>query len=115
MDDREPTTIERAAAWDIANPLLVAMYGEFKEFSKKKPEDPVSKAKTQVVNRLLEKCREALKGQDSLVFLDMLDEDDIPQNSDVVLILSQYKAAMAHFHDTHFGWDGAAQRWLLET
>src|SRR5512145_3136947 len=46
------------------------------------------------VNRLLKKCRETLHGEDSLDFLDVLDEDALPQNSDVVLMLSQYVAAM---------------------
>ncbi len=110
-DDLQVTTSAQASAWEIANPLLSAMYGEFKEFSKKKPDGAVSKAKIRVVNRLLQKCREVLEDQDSLAFLDLLDEDEVPQNSDVVLTLSQYSAAMEQFRDAHHGWTGGAHQW----
>ena len=111
--DGRVTTPQQAKAWEIGMPLLKAMYAEFKELSKKKPEGAVSKAKIGVVNRLLEKGREVLKGEDSLSFLDLLDEDDVPQNSDVVLMLSQYVAAMEQFHATYFGWDGQHHSWAV--
>ena len=94
-------------------PLIRAMYEEFKELSKKKPEGALSKAKIALVNRLMEKCREILKGEDALGFLDLLSEDDVPQNSDVVLMLSQYVAAMNQFHATYHGWDGTDHTWAL--
>jgi hypothetical protein len=82
-------------------PLLRAMYSEFKDLSKKKPDGAVSKKKIAVVNRLAEKCREVVATEDSLDFLDVLDEDDVPQNSDVALLLSQYRAALRAFRDTY--------------
>ena len=90
------------------------MYSEFKELSKKKPDAAVSKAKIRVVNRLLDKGREVLHGEDSLNFLDLLDEDDVPQNSDVVLMLSQYDAAMEQFHTTYHSWNGIEDCWAIE-
>jgi hypothetical protein len=38
-------------------------------------------------------------------FLDLLNEDDVPQLSDVTLILSQYVAAMEAFKRKYYGWD----------
>ena len=46
--------------------------------------------------------------------LDLLDEDDVPQNGDVVLMLSQYVAAMEQFHAVYFGWNGYEQCWAIE-
>lgn len=83
------------------NPMLEAMFGEFKELSKKKPDGAVSKNKIKVVNRLIAKCKEMLNDEPSTEYLDLLDEDDVPQNSDVVLMLSQYVAAMYQFKRTH--------------
>ncbi|OLF59343.1 hypothetical protein BTN33_12145 [Aeromonas veronii] len=95
-------------------PLLAAMYTEFKEISKKKPDAAVSKSKMKIVNRLLEKVRTVLSDEESIDFLDMLDEDDVPQASDVTLILSQYMAAMNAFHDKHYGWNGSNHVWFIE-
>jgi len=92
------------------------MYEEFSHFSKKKPEDVTSKGKIQVVNRLLENCRKVLEDEESIGFLDLLDDDELPQNSDVVLMLSQYVAAMKQYRGLYFRHDPMAgrQRWATE-
>lgn len=100
--------------YEVAMPLLSAMYQEFAVLSKKKPDAPVSEGKIGVVNRLLERCRCVLKSEVSLQFLDLLDEDEVPQNSDVTLMLSQYVAAMEQFKQAHYGWDGDEHRWFTE-
>ncbi|SER92426.1 hypothetical protein [Halopseudomonas bauzanensis] len=108
------TTNEKAQTHDTMTPLLEAMYSEFKELSKKKPDSAVSKSKIKIVNRLLEKVRIVLSDEESMEFLDLLDEDDVPQASDVTLILSQYVAAMSAFHGKHYGWDGSSHTWFIK-
>ena len=95
-------------------PLLDAMYAEFKELSKKKAEGVLSKNKVNVVNRLLNKCRELLCDEPSLEFLDAFDDEQLPQNSDVVLALSQYAAALRQFRSTYYRWVGVRHVWTLE-
>jgi hypothetical protein len=112
--DKFYTTNEKAQTHDTMTPLLAAMYAEFKELSKKKPDSAVSKSKIKIVNRLLEKVRMVLSDEVSINFLDMLDEDDVPQVSDVTLILSQYVAAMNAFQGKHYGWDGSTHRWFVK-
>lgn len=99
--DKKLTSAAKAQAWETVDPLLDAMYHEFKELSKRKPDGPVSLQKIKTVNRLLEKCREALELEPTLVYLDLLDQDEVPQNSDAVLLLSQYVAAMKQFRETY--------------
>jgi hypothetical protein len=99
------TTLKNATTHDTTMPLLVSMYTEFKELSKKKPEAVISKSKIKIVNRLLAKMREVLAEEDSIDFLDVLDEDDVPQTSDVTLILSQYLAAMKGFKLKYYGYE----------
>lgn len=98
---REPdlpkTTPEKVAAYNTLNPLLEAMYREFQELSRKKPDGQVGKTKTRIVNRLLKAIHDVLDGEPNRGYLDELNEDDLPQNSDVVLILSQTAAAMDAF------------------
>lgn len=105
---RSYTTRAKADAWEVVKPLLDSMRDEFKELSKKRPEGALSKPKIRVVNRLLTTCREVLQDEESLKFLDLLDVDEMPQNSDVILMLSQYVAAMDGFRGSHYdaisGW-----------
>ncbi len=113
-DDKGPISREKADLWETTQPLLVAMRGEFRELSKKKPADGVSEKKIAVVNRLLRRCREVLADEQSLEFLDLLDEEDVPQNSDVVLTLSQYVAAFNQFREAHHGYrSGHGDAWFL--
>jgi len=107
---RRKTTREKAESYEVVMPLLRAMYEEFKVFSKKKPDGALSKNKIAVVNRLLKKCRTVLQSEPSFELLDLHDEDDLPQNSDVVLTLSQYVAAMEQFRERHHTWD---EGWII--
>ncbi|STQ89715.1 hypothetical protein [Iodobacter fluviatilis] len=70
---------------------LLSIYEEISLLSKKSPNDAVNKFKLKFVNDLMLKSNDYL----SLKYkpfdgFDKFDEDDIPQNSDVVFILSQY-------------------------
>lgn len=73
--DKYHTIKEKAQTHDIMTPLLNAMYSEFKKLSKKKPDSAVSKSKIKIVNRLLDKVRLVLSDEESIDFLDLLDED----------------------------------------
>lgn len=110
---KESTTKDKANIHDTMMPLLQAMYGEFKDLSKKKPDAAISKSKINITNRLLEKIRLVLKDEVAIDFLDLLNEDDIPQTSDVTLILSQYVAAMEAFHDKYYGYNGSEHTWFI--
>lgn len=111
--NRSYTTSDKASTHDTTMPLIKAMYAEFKELSKKKPDSAVSKSKIKITNRLLEKVRVVLCDEESIDFLDLLDEDDVPQASDVTLILSQYVAVMTAFHDKYYGWNGSENDWFI--
>jgi hypothetical protein len=111
--DQKYTTKEKTSIYETTTPLLDSMYLEFKELSKKKPDAAVSKSKITIANRLLTKVREVLADEDTVDFLDLLDEDDVPQMSDVTLILSQYVAAMKAFHNEYYGYNGSEHNWFL--
>jgi len=46
--------------------------------------------------------------------LDLLDTDILPTNSDAILIISQYDAALSAFHEKYHGWDGLSNRWFTQ-
>ncbi len=116
VSEIKKTARKKAELHDVITPLLNSMFNEFKDLSKKKPDGAVSKGKINIVNRLLSKCKAILKDELSYEFLDLLNEDDVPQYSDIVLVLSQWEAAMEQFHDTYYGYnrDYGEHRWFIE-
>ncbi|WP_396634522.1 hypothetical protein [Maribacter sp. R86514] len=81
----------------MLNQLLESVYLEMKEFSKKKPDEPLNTFKVKNVNRLLIQIKEGLKNEPTIDFLDLLDEETLPTNSDAILIIGQFKASMDRF------------------
>ena len=110
----DKTTKALAALHDTTMPLLEAMYREFQDLSKKKPDSAVNKQKIKIVNRLLDDMRTVLADEKSVQYLDRLEEDDVPQASDVTLVLSQYVAAMKAFHSRYYGWDNHEHKWFTK-
>ncbi len=104
------TTTEKAEKHDNLMPLLESMFREFQELSKKKPDGALNKRKVEIVNRLLRDIHVILEGESTIAYLDLLDEDDLPQNSDVVLILGQTVAAMDTFKRRHYGYNSSILR-----
>ena len=70
---------------------LLSIYEEISLLSKKSPNDAVNKFKLKFINKLIADSNEFLSDK-YRPFEDFtnFEEDDIPQNSDIVFILSQY-------------------------
>jgi hypothetical protein len=114
--DRPTTSVEKAVAWERTSPLLNAMYTEIQELSKKKPDATLNESKVKLINRLLTDVKGLLSDEPEVKYLDLLDDEALPQFSDVVLLLSQYSAALKRFRHTYFGWDDEIRgdRWFAE-
>jgi hypothetical protein len=113
---KKMTTAEDVATYQALMPLLTAMFGEFKELSKKKPDGVLNKRKIMLVNRLLKDVLAILEEEPSRPYLDLLDEDDVPQNSDVLLMLSQFEAAMEAYYNRYYFLDqnDRTYRWHMQ-
>lgn len=111
---RGRTTRDKAEKYDNLMPLLQSMSREFQELSKKKPDGFINKRKVEIVNRLLRDIHQILNGEPTIEYLDLLDEDDLPQNSDVNLILSQTVAAMATFWGRYREGPLGGEEWAIE-
>ncbi len=106
-------TREQAQQIDLVAPLLKAITAEVRELSKKKQDGILSPLKVTSINRLLTDVKLGLGEDPSTRYLDLLDPDDLPQNSDAVIVLTQWEAAVAQFRDRYFGWDGSSHVWFL--
>lgn len=101
MSKKNTTTIQKAESFDMLYPILVSVFNETKDLSKKKQDDALNKAKTDMINKILIKVKALLRDDPSVEFLYLLDEEDIPTNSDTVFILTQYKSAMEQFRSKY--------------
>lgn len=101
MLEAKKTTDEQIKLYDTITRLLRAAFNEVKEFSKKKQDELLNEKKVKMINRLLEKAKEVLKEEPTVDFLDLLDENELPSNSDAVLTMSQYISALDKFYRDH--------------
>ena len=60
---------------------------------------------------MLEKAKEILKDEPTVDYLELLDEDELPTNSDAVLTMSQFISAMNKFHEDHYHYENNMLSW----
>lgn len=113
-DTSDVPSLEQTRKFEMLSPMLDSAIQEMREFSKKKQDGIVNKTKITILNRLLHDLKEVLSKEPSTDYLDLLDEESLPQNSDAVLILGQYRAVMDRFRVRHYrlGKYGGAGQWL---
>ncbi|MBU2513085.1 hypothetical protein KJ966_17225 [bacterium] len=107
------TTKEKVEVYETTAPLLEALYNEIQTLAKKKPEGTLNERKVELINRLLTDIKKLLEDETDSKYLDLIDDENLPQYSDVVLILSQYSASMKKFEGKYFGWEGSDHKWFI--
>jgi hypothetical protein len=70
--------------------LIRTLRFEFRELSSKKPNDQVNKFKLKYVNQAIEAANEVLQDNKPYADFDKFSEEDLPTNSDVLMMLSLY-------------------------
>lgn len=86
--------------------MLKATYLEMKDMSKKAPNDNLKPFKVTSLNRILNRSKDFFAEEPASDFLDLLDIDELPSNSDTVLIMSQYVAAFTEFYKNMVALEG---------
>lgn len=82
--------------------LVTGLYEEMKDLTKKSSKETLNEFKIKSLNRVLKPLRELLKEQPTAMFLDLLEDDSLPTNSDVVIVLSQYLSAMKKYEERYY-------------
>ena len=111
--DSKRTTWENVQQFNAMEPLLCAMLEELRKFASKKPEATLNKQKVFIINRLLTDLKTFLTDEPNAKYLDLLTDDDLPQYSDVVLVLSQYEATLKSFRARYCGLKDYKRVWFL--
>lgn len=77
--------------------FLESAYVEMKDFSKKNPDAALNERKVKSLNRILKDIKEILTNEPTAAYMDILDEEMLPSNSDVVLTMSQFRSALENY------------------
>ena len=70
--------------------------------SGKKQDEPLNLFKIKVINKKLEKAKLLLKNEQTIEFLELLDEVTLPTNSDAVLQITQFINALKSFKNKYY-------------
>lgn len=63
------------------------------------------------MNRILNDIKNILVNEPTFSYLDLLDEEMLPSNSDVVLMMSQYRSAMENYRKNYRTYQNYSYYW----
>ena len=103
MTAEETDFVWKDKTYGMYIPFFDAMYYEFKQQTRKRPNDRVTRCKAECLNRVLNPLKEMMKDEEYAELLRPINGDgdggeEEMSNSDVMMILTQYKSALEKFH-----------------
>ena len=104
MASKKPTRAQ-VSEFEMLQPLFRTLLNETKELSKKKPDTPLNKLKVGMINKVLERFKAILSNEPVAKYLELLDNETLPTNSDAVYVIAQYDTAMDQFRNKHREYD----------
>jgi hypothetical protein len=99
------TTQEKVHAYEGVSDSFAHLAKEVRALGMKKPSETLSTRKVNFINRFLTDTKEFTRDEPEARYLDLLDDDALPQYSDAILILSQYEGALTGFRTRYLVWD----------
>lgn len=99
---------DKIKKFEMLFPMVNSDLNEIRELSKKKQDEPLNKFKVNTINKKLERVREVLTDEPTFEYLELLDDETLPSNSDAVLMISQYIQAMEQFKTKYYTKDSSA-------
>lgn len=112
--NKKEITKQEVERFEMFNQIFNGIYNEFHELAKKKPESILNTYKVKILNRTLNPIKDILSEEKTLEFLDIFDSDDLPNNSDVVLVLSHYEKAMNIFRKKYSHYEFGDIKWNIK-
>lgn len=91
---------------------LEVFRAEISVLTKKKPNDAINKFKLKFINKVLEDANKLLKEKyKPFADFDYFEEDEIPTNSDITMMLSQYLQSMEKLRIDNIFYDNDKYDW----
>ena len=113
-EQNDVTTDEAVAVYLSGRGIFHGLLSEMRELCKKKADATLSKSKVSILNRIMVDLRGILQSQPEGKYLDLLDDEDLPQNSDAVLVMVQYETALHAFYRRYHFSVGGHEIWRTE-
>jgi len=98
----EITTDAAVATYEASTPIFKGLIREIRELSRKKPDATMSAGKVKIVNRVLNDLLTVLKAEPTGKYLEVLDDESLPQVSDAVLTMVQFESALEAFKSKYY-------------
>ncbi len=95
------TTNETVATYLACVDVFAGLISEVRELSRKKPDTTLNKGKVRIINRVLKDLKSVLESEPENKYLDLLDDDELPQTSDAVLVMVQYESVLKEFPERY--------------
>ena len=103
MSDYEQITTDVAVeTYDTATGIFAALLREVRELSKKKPDATLSASKVKLINNVLNDLLTILKDEPEGKYIELLEDDDLPQFSDALMMMVQFDAALDSFKERYY-------------
>lgn len=110
MDNQEVETFLKL------EPQLKSSYNEISLLSKKKPNDTINKFKLKFINSILLRANSILKDEYKPfpTDFDLFNEEEIPNNGDVVFILSHYLTSLEKLRCDNIKYKDHRWYWVID-
>ena len=93
--------VRNSETLELYGPFFEALYYELRSQAKKRPDSPISPYKVESLNRVLTPLQEMMQGEDYAGLLGLIeagdDEKGCMSHSDAMILLMQYKSALAKY------------------
>ena len=101
MTPEEAAFTRDSWTYDLYYPFFEALYFEFRQQAKRRPDCPVSRYKAECLNRVLAPLKEMMQEEDYARLLGLIGAGDNEEggmsHSDAMILLTQYKSALAKY------------------
>ena len=115
MTDFEDVTTEAfVKTYDSATGVFAALLREVRELSKKKPDATLSASKVKLINNVLSDLMIILEAEPEGKYIQLLENDALPQVSDALMMMVQFDAALDAFKKRYHQYMGGAHYWITE-
>jgi hypothetical protein len=98
--------------YETVQSQITQLYNELVVMAKSKPDNPINKFKLKIINEKLQHANTILTDAfKPLANFTLFDESDLPTNSDVVIVLSQYLDGLETWRSAHIEYNLTDHQW----
>ena len=107
MTPEEASFAQDSGTYEMYGPFFDALYYEFRSQAKKRPDSLVSRYKAESLNRVLAPLKEMMEEEDYVGLLGLIGAGDGEEggmsHSDAMILMTQYKSALAKYRRQQLG------------